>query len=400
MIMKLSLFFLLSGLFLFNVSRVISQEAAPVAQSNPSPAALTNSPPLSAEANMFHDALAPYGSWIWLDPYGWIWSPSGMDVTWRPYTYGSWVYADCGWTWASDFEWGWAPFHYGRWCWHTRHGWCWVPGSVWAPAWVAWNFGDAWCGWAPLPPLVAWETFPNWDVLIPAHGWCFVANRDFCRRHVHDHIVVAARNVTLLRETKNVTRFEIKDRRVVNVSLSTEQIERVTGRRVARYKVVDVASDGAPRAARMTKGEIRFFRPELKQPALASTSRMFAPPQPRSVPSAAVSIPHAPPPATFDQLRQNELERRRIEASQAQQRSTLERWHQRELEQPPRGLSPPELQQRHQAEHRAFLDQLHREDELFESRAQEQYNRIPSEVQRAVPSHSQSRGARSSRAYR
>src|SRR5712671_3680937 len=82
-----------------------SQEAGAPNQYAPIPAAAPPlEQPLSPEASFFHDQLAPYGQWLWIDPYGWVWSPSHVDAGWRPYTDGHWVYADCGWTWVSDLE--------------------------------------------------------------------------------------------------------------------------------------------------------------------------------------------------------------------------------------------------------------------------------------------------------
>ena len=342
------------------VAQSIDTPTSPAVSTSAVPAFSTQ--PLGADAGFFYDQLLPYGQWFWLEPYGWVWTPNNVDVGWRPYTDGSWAYTDCGWTWVSDAPWGWAPYHYGRWFFHEHRGWCWMPDRVWGPGWVSWHFGDAWCGWAPLPPLVAWETTVNWDVLIPPFAWCFVGREDFLRPHLHKHIVVAARNVTLLRETRNVTKFEIRDRRIINNSLGVDQIERFTGKSVPRMKLTDVNSPSVARRA--SGGELRVFRPAPTPGAVAIMPRTTSRPVVR--PSPATSL---------DELRRNEAERARVEAAQRAQRENLERWHQRELQQPPRGLSAGELQQRHEAEHRAFNEQLDRERQVFEHRAQPQQNR-------------------------
>jgi hypothetical protein len=44
--------------------------------------------------------------------------------------------------------------------------------------------------------VVAWETHPDWDRLIPPFGWCFVAHTDFWRPHLREHIAIVAQNVT------------------------------------------------------------------------------------------------------------------------------------------------------------------------------------------------------------
>ena len=102
-----------------------------------------------------HDLLAPYGAWNLTARYGWTWGP---DARWAgadffPYVSGGrWLHTDRGWFFHSDLPWGWITFHYGRWLRDAYRGWVWVPGSVWAPAWVAWRAGGDMVGWAPLPP--------------------------------------------------------------------------------------------------------------------------------------------------------------------------------------------------------------------------------------------------------
>jgi len=142
-------------------------EPAPMPYSQPTAAPTeANVAPVSAEAPAtaypaFYDSLSPYGSWIYLQGYGYCWQPSVVNysVGWRPYfDSGHWAYTDCGWYWASDYSWGWAPFHYGRWVNHHRLGWCWAPDNVWGPSWVSWRYSDDYCGWAPLPPSACFQT--------------------------------------------------------------------------------------------------------------------------------------------------------------------------------------------------------------------------------------------------
>ena len=107
----------------------------------------------------FYDSLAPYGTWIFQEGFGWCWQPTveTVDANWQPYCdRGRWLDTDAGWYWYSDYSWGWAVFHYGRWWHHPHRGWLWQPGRTWAPAWVSWRRGTDYCGWAPLPP---WARF-------------------------------------------------------------------------------------------------------------------------------------------------------------------------------------------------------------------------------------------------
>jgi hypothetical protein len=106
----------------------------------------------SVDLGFFYDSLASYGNWIERPSYGWVWTPRAVSASWRPYQAGHWVWSDEGWTWLSDEPYGWATYHYGRWYQDPEIGWAWVPGNDWGPAWVSWQEGDDYVGWAPLPP--------------------------------------------------------------------------------------------------------------------------------------------------------------------------------------------------------------------------------------------------------
>ena len=357
--MKIQKTFAMAAVLLLPLIMGRSQEAGAPNQYALIPAAAPpQEHPLSSEASFFYDQLAPYGQWLRIDPYGWVWSPNNLDASWRPYTDGHWVYADCGWTWVSDLEWGWAPFHYGRWFFHEHRGWCWVPGAEWSPAWVAWHWGDDWCGWAPMPPLVAWDTFSDWDAVVPTFGWCFVEHRDFRDRHLQGHIALVARNGTLLQATRNVTRFEVRDRSVLNLSITPEQVEKATGRAVRRFQVAEINSPGGGLVNINGKTSIYVYRPVVRE------TKVIMP-----IPGEA-TMSQARPAITFDELRRNEEARRKLEAEQARERDALERLHQSELRASPRGLSARELMERQQAEHRAFNEHVNRQQQVFENRQQ------------------------------
>jgi hypothetical protein len=108
----------------------------------------------NVDFGFFYDDLAPYGRWIDRPSYGWVWTPTVVDVGWRPYEDGHWVWTDQGWLWVSDEPFGWATYHYGRWYDDPDLGWAWVPGYEWAPSWVSWQEDPDYIGWAPLPPSV------------------------------------------------------------------------------------------------------------------------------------------------------------------------------------------------------------------------------------------------------
>jgi len=197
----------------------------------------------------FYNELQPYGLWISFRPYGYVWIPRNVGYNWRPYTRGRWVWTDYGWNWVSLETWGWIAFHYGRWGWDQRLGWYWVPDVLWGPAWVAWRWGDAHVGWAPLPPgadFIPGRGFARgnrWD--IPGHSWVFVRGRDFMDRNLDRWVLPAERNRTIV----DMTRFEVnineRDRHIVNNGVDVDWVRRQGGNRtVERYALKDATRPG------------------------------------------------------------------------------------------------------------------------------------------------------------
>ena len=101
---------------------------------------------------VFFEPLAPYGQWV-DSRFGRAFLPH-VQQGWRPYVNGRWGENRL---WISDDPWGWATDHYGRWGFDDRIGWVWVPGTEWAPSWVAWREADEVVGWAPIPPGVSYS---------------------------------------------------------------------------------------------------------------------------------------------------------------------------------------------------------------------------------------------------
>jgi hypothetical protein len=320
---------------------------------------------IDVDVGFFYDRLVPYGDWREHPAWGAVWSPRGMPVDWRPYTLGHWVYTDdFGWVWDSDLEWGWACFHYGRWGWDDSFGWFWIPGSHWGPAWVAWRagpdlgsptqgsaLGGPFIGWCPLPPTVRWQAgvglaLGDADLDdIPPWQWVFVETRFFDAPRLREHVVLVSRNVTVFRETRNVTRFENIDGRIVNNSISVRQIEESTHRPVERFRVRHVDNAAAMRLPRERDGEIALFTPQVRGGPVG-----VAPPQ------------------------SGELERRhRAEREQLQEQQRAEQSHQQERHQAERarpGAGTEQLQQRQETERGALQSEHQRQQRLLENRQQ------------------------------
>ncbi len=106
---------------------------------------------LPDELEDYEGELQAYGEWAYVEPYGYVWIPGGLEHQWRPYNHGRWIWiSTCGWTWLPYEPWGWVTAHFGRWHWRVGIGWYWIPTTGWGPGWVSWYWGYDTYGWAPL----------------------------------------------------------------------------------------------------------------------------------------------------------------------------------------------------------------------------------------------------------
>lgn len=338
---------------------------------------------------VFYDELAPYGEWVRVDEYGWVWAPADIPFGWRPYTHGRWVYAhDYGWTWVSDFEWGWACFHYGRWDFHPRYGWIWIPDTEWAPAWVAWRAGDGYVGWAPLPPRARWRAdigldFGGIDIdvsLEPA-AWSFVEERMLFEPRIDRYVVLPARNVTFVRRTRNVTRYVSVGGRISNVGCDVGRIESVTGRRFHRVRLRDTDSVLVVRNVRMVGEDVPVYRPRVRKAAVDPGPRVFQ-----------GGKYYAP---SGRGRRHDASYLRRLESEQQDQRDALRRAHERELRSGTRTIDVSELRRR-QAEEAREMERLQRRQKtIIEDRVRRLDDDSPKRIERG-PDRESDRGSQRS----
>jgi hypothetical protein len=227
---------------------------------------------VAVDISIFYDELAPYGDWVSINPYGWVWCPYNTRPGWRPYTDGHWAYTDFGWTWVSDVEWGWAAYHYGRWFYDDLYGWVWVPGTVWGPAWVAWRYGDGYVGWAPLPPDVAWMDGRgldwgrfDFDVGFQWYSWNFADEQWLCKAGLRNHIYGPERNTIIMRKTQNVTRYVYVNNRIMDRSLDVDRFEQSTHQRVPRFVIAEQHRSDRRHMARITGTSLELFRPQISK---------------------------------------------------------------------------------------------------------------------------------------
>jgi hypothetical protein len=164
-------------------------------------------PSASLSEAVFEAALAPYGEWIVVADFGRVWRPTWVEVGYRPYTRGRWVFTDCGWTFVADHAWGSIVYHYGRWSLSPFRGWIWIPDGEWAPAWVYWRACDDYVGWAPLPPA-SLASFSLRFSLLETHVhpscWSFVESRHFLARRVSAVVLDVRHNASLIHRSDHL----------------------------------------------------------------------------------------------------------------------------------------------------------------------------------------------------
>jgi len=314
------------------------------------------------DVSYFYRPLAPYGDWVNVAPYGWVWIPYNVSPDWRPYSEGRWIYTEYGWTWMSYEPWGWATYHYGRWYYDPWYGWVWVPGTQWAPAWVAWRWGGGWVGWAPLPPQYAVRpgvSFSNPTALGPQvfrrFAWCFVEARQFYNPNLRPYIARSVRNVNLVNLTQDVTRYNYQSNNYINIGIDLRNIERATGRSIEKYRIVDSRTPPAGNSSEISGREVRLFRPRISDgPAKTDPTKILGRPQNPMRPSN---------PSQGYMQRQNN-ERQALEDRLKREREALIDRQKRESVRLSKQLTPEQLKQWQQRELGAFEDLVDRERKL------------------------------------
>src|ERR1700736_241352 len=139
-----------------------------------------------------------------------------------------------------------------------------VPGTRWAPAWVAWRGSDNYLGWAPLPP--APDDGLNVSISIgsvPDYYWQVVPSQS-CLAVDLSVQIVQDENVfrPAFEQTRPLGNVTIVNNVVVNKVVNVTYVEQKTQRKVVVEKV---AAAGTPDAAgKNAVGKIAVFTPPAK----------------------------------------------------------------------------------------------------------------------------------------
>ena len=360
------------------------------------------------DVGFFYEELSPYGDWVLTRDYGWAWFPRNVSPSWRPYREGRWVDSEYGWTWVSYEPYGWATYHYGRWAPDPRFGWLWIPGTTWGPAWVSWQHGNGYLGWAPLPPSVGFEVgvgirFGGISLSfgIQPDSYSFVPERSFLEPRLSGYVIPTARNVTIIHNTTNITNYTYVDNRVINRGVDRQRIERLTGRRVQEFRINE--SNDRTRS-QVARDEVRIYRPkkqELESVRVGSRTGSEhrrdggSPADNRNRPATEgrgdIDFRVAPRSERAPQVdlrkidQRDQHERRQLEQYQAAEKRKVEKLQQQETVKGRAQADRNQVDKRHQAE-LAALQQEHR------TAAQQLAARQKAQREAALESSSSSRG--------
>lgn len=222
---------------------------------------LAQDKPLSLQ--VFYDELSPYGTWIDNPDYGYVWLPD-MGPGFEPYSSnGTWMYADVGWTWVSNYSWGWAPFHYGRWFIDQVYGPMWVPDTEWGPGWVSWRQSADHYGWASLAPGDQINTVYSSDFGIAGDQWTFVKCSDLGKTYLDNYYISRFSNQDIIRKTTVIQNSQTDG--ISNVKYNTgperSELEKVYGKTISPITIVDKNKPGQ----NLHNNQLEIYRPHFQE---------------------------------------------------------------------------------------------------------------------------------------
>ncbi|HTN62274.1 MAG TPA: DUF6600 domain-containing protein [Devosia sp.] len=240
---------------------------------------------VSVSFQLFFDQLEPHGVWVRHAKYNYVFCPTGVDASWRPYTHGRWLYVkDRGWYFDSDEPFAWATYHYGRWFADQSLGWCWVPGTKWAPAWVSWRRSDSVVGWAPLPPVGEGYAVSVSRGDLPEGYWVFVPTESFVEPDLSVNIVIGSQQPDYYTQTEFLGPVKVEGDVVINNVIDVSYIEQTINQQVIVYQPQE-AEDPAAQAVDVDAKAVTIFDQDVAEPAAE-----VAPPEPVEETDAAATI--------------------------------------------------------------------------------------------------------------
>lgn len=212
---------------------------------------------------VFYDDLSPYGTWIDVPNYGYVWSPD-VDAGFTPYaTNGHWVLTDAGWTWVSNYSWGWAPFHYGRWYTDDIYGPIWIPGNEWGPGWVSWRRSNDYYGWAPMEPGVS-NGMAYGNNYYPSHNhWTIMKGGDFGRKDIKNYYVNSSNNTMIINNSTvvNNSHYDKTHNVSYNAGPDKNDVEKHIGSTIHPVTIKESNKPGQS----LSNNQLKIYKPQVQK---------------------------------------------------------------------------------------------------------------------------------------
>jgi Family of unknown function (DUF6600) len=267
--------------------------------------------------NVFYERLGEYGDWATFhDRYVWV---PRVDVGWRPYFHGHWVYTKTyGWYWLSDEPFAWAVYHYGRWAFDPEIGWYWIPARRWAPAWVVWSHTDDEIAWAPLPPDYGDDVSVSISVSsLPVYYWQAVPVAFFVSIDLDDHVIRDRNHIRRIVSSGEPKTVVVQNNVVVNNVIDIDIIEQKSKEKVVVFEEKPADS---PEAAGVAEGNsVAVFNPQVKEEPQAKPAKLKKVEEVAAEKKASGTLPREPAADTAAPTQPTEPSSTEAEAPAAEQ---------------------------------------------------------------------------------
>lgn len=243
-----------------------------------------------------------------------------------------------------------------------------MPGTIWAPAWVIWTWGDFYIGWAPIPPDVDWvpgiglavmRVEPIWQ------AWVFVENRYFLTPYLERYVLPPERNRTILNFTVNKRSLAPRADTIFNEGVDPQLVSRWTRTEIRKYELQETSRPGRES---LSVNTVVVPRLSISRNEMARPSRVY---EPEMVEQELDK--ERPRMIRLDQL---QVERERLEKSQREEETLLRRRMEEESQQARDEATRKEILRRYQLQLEQLRKQHQEEKRELDQRHEQEKKKI------------------------
>lgn len=202
---------------------------------------------------------------------------------------------------------------------------------------------------------------------IEALRYVFVVAPQILAAELQQHVVAAARSVTLLQQSRNITIYAMTAGRVHNHSLSSTQVAQLVGHAIPHHQLRDIDTVNTELLTQIDGERVLMFRPLLMRPEPGRDTALPEPP-PRPTP---------PPPAQAKAALQQSAARRALDDRLANEYARLLARHEDERKRAAQQEESQEaLRQQHERERRAFDIYAEQERQVLDNRLKRKRGKV------------------------